>query len=236
MLIALPNPDGSFTCTLFMDYAGEPSFESLDRPEVEAFLHSNFRMRWIYLEAAGGHIHGKNPGAAIPGPGIPLVIQQPGWLDRRCCARHRAVLRAGHELWLRRLRELECADRWNTIMTGQAFSRPTRRPEAQRRRDRRIVKAQLRGDERLSGDHSFQLRKKIEAKFTCPYPEPVDTAVFDGHVFARYTLCEGPVRWVTSNAKSWRNDGDAGHREDWQRRRGHERNVGTCRQQFGSAA
>ena len=27
MLIALPNPDGSFTCTLFLNFEGEPSFE-----------------------------------------------------------------------------------------------------------------------------------------------------------------------------------------------------------------
>jgi len=30
MLIALPNPDGSFTCTLFMPYEGENSFENLN--------------------------------------------------------------------------------------------------------------------------------------------------------------------------------------------------------------
>jgi kynurenine 3-monooxygenase len=33
MLIALPNPDGSFTCTLFFPFEGDPSFKSLDSPE-----------------------------------------------------------------------------------------------------------------------------------------------------------------------------------------------------------
>ncbi len=33
MLIALPNVDGSFTCTLFFPFEGELSFESLDTPE-----------------------------------------------------------------------------------------------------------------------------------------------------------------------------------------------------------
>jgi kynurenine 3-monooxygenase len=43
MLIALPNPDGSFTCTLFLNYSGEPSFESLtDRKTVEHFFESEF--------------------------------------------------------------------------------------------------------------------------------------------------------------------------------------------------
>ncbi|HEX6893304.1 MAG TPA: NAD(P)/FAD-dependent oxidoreductase [Chryseolinea sp.] len=32
MLIALPNPDGSFTCTLFFPFEGSPSFKSLNNP------------------------------------------------------------------------------------------------------------------------------------------------------------------------------------------------------------
>ena len=32
MLIALPNMDGSFTCTLFFPFEGEPSFQSLNTP------------------------------------------------------------------------------------------------------------------------------------------------------------------------------------------------------------
>ncbi len=42
MLIALPNLDGSFTCTLFMPFEGEKSFQSLtDRKSVEAFFEKN---------------------------------------------------------------------------------------------------------------------------------------------------------------------------------------------------
>ncbi|MFM9460142.1 FAD-dependent oxidoreductase [Flavobacterium psychrophilum] len=42
MLIALPNLDGSFTCTLFMPFEGENSFASLDnRQKVEAFFAEN---------------------------------------------------------------------------------------------------------------------------------------------------------------------------------------------------
>ena len=51
MLIALPNPDGTFTCTLFMNYAGDPSFESLqERPAVRAFFEANFPDAMDYLE------------------------------------------------------------------------------------------------------------------------------------------------------------------------------------------
>ena len=43
MLIALPNIDGSFTCTLFFPFDGEPSFKSLDTKEkVETFFKKTF--------------------------------------------------------------------------------------------------------------------------------------------------------------------------------------------------
>jgi kynurenine 3-monooxygenase len=43
MLIALPNPGGSFTCTLFFPFDGEPSFTSLDTKEkLHAFFAATF--------------------------------------------------------------------------------------------------------------------------------------------------------------------------------------------------
>ncbi len=43
MMIALPNADGSFTCTLFLWYDGEPSFAALQTPEtVRAFFDREF--------------------------------------------------------------------------------------------------------------------------------------------------------------------------------------------------
>ncbi|MFN0081699.1 MAG: FAD-dependent oxidoreductase [Ferruginibacter sp.] len=43
MLIALPNIDGSFTCTLFFPYDGDPSFESLKTKEqVNEFFNKTF--------------------------------------------------------------------------------------------------------------------------------------------------------------------------------------------------
>ena len=43
MLIALPNIDGSFTCTLFFPFEGEPSFATLDTKEkVKAFFQTTF--------------------------------------------------------------------------------------------------------------------------------------------------------------------------------------------------
>jgi kynurenine 3-monooxygenase len=43
MLIALPNIDGSFTCTLFFPFDGDPSFATLDTPEkVTQFFNTTF--------------------------------------------------------------------------------------------------------------------------------------------------------------------------------------------------
>lgn len=43
MLIALPNTDGSFTCTLFFPFEGNPSFETLNTPAaVRAFFDEHF--------------------------------------------------------------------------------------------------------------------------------------------------------------------------------------------------
>ena len=43
MMIALPNLDGSFTCTLFFPFEGETSFASLDtREKVATFFNTNF--------------------------------------------------------------------------------------------------------------------------------------------------------------------------------------------------
>ncbi len=43
MLIALPNPDATFTCTLFFPYEGNPSFTSLNEPEeFQGFFEKTF--------------------------------------------------------------------------------------------------------------------------------------------------------------------------------------------------
>lgn len=43
MMIALPNIDGSFTCTLFLAHKGSPSFAELTTPEdVQRFFNKNF--------------------------------------------------------------------------------------------------------------------------------------------------------------------------------------------------
>ena len=51
MLIALPNPDGTFTCTLFLNYEGDVSFKALtERKAVERFFNENFSDAMEHLE------------------------------------------------------------------------------------------------------------------------------------------------------------------------------------------
>ncbi len=48
MLIALPNMDGSFTCTLFFPFEGDPSFASLTTKEkVRGFLRKRLQMPFL---------------------------------------------------------------------------------------------------------------------------------------------------------------------------------------------
>ena len=45
MMIALPNADGSFTCTCFWPLDGEASFEAVDTPDaIMDFFHSHFHL------------------------------------------------------------------------------------------------------------------------------------------------------------------------------------------------
>ncbi len=56
MLIALPNEDGSFTCTLFMPHRGEQSFEQLsDTEAVNSFFEKTFPDFYELMPEVGAH-------------------------------------------------------------------------------------------------------------------------------------------------------------------------------------
>lgn len=65
MMIALPNPDGSFTCTLFLPYEGPESFEKLDTTEaVNAFFTQYFADSIPMIEDLEANFF-KNPTASL---------------------------------------------------------------------------------------------------------------------------------------------------------------------------
>ena len=172
MLIALPNQDGTFTCTLFMNYSGDPSFESLqERSAVEAFFATNFSDALEHLE---------NPiDVFIERTAAPLFLVQvfPWSFNRKVGligdAAHAIVpfygqgMNCGFE---------DCAELdllitklnhdWDQILPAYEDARKPNGDAIAELSKRNFVEMSD-----LSGDRRFQLRKKIEAKFSERFPE-----------------------------------------------------------------
>ena len=172
MLIALPNPDGTFTCTLFLNYSGDPSFESLqERSRVKAFFESNFADAMDYLERPVDTFMEKTA--------APLFLVQvfPWSFNRKVGligdAAHAIVpfygqgMNCGFE---------DCAELdalitehdhdWNRIFPAYENARKPNGDAIAELSKRNFVEMSD-----LSGDRKFQLRKKIEAKFSNRHPE-----------------------------------------------------------------
>ena len=172
MLIALPNPDGTFTCTLFLNYSGDPSFESLtERPAVEAFFTENFADAMDLLEDPVDTF--------MQRPAAPLFLVNvfPWSFNRKVGligdAAHAIVpfygqgMNCGFE---------DCAELdaligkhnhdWEQIFPAYENARKPNGDAIAELSKRNFVEMSD-----LSGDRRFQIRKKIEAKFSDRHPE-----------------------------------------------------------------
>ncbi len=172
MLIALPNPDGTFTCTLFLAYSGELSFESLkERSAVEAFFEANFADAMGYLEdpietfmdrtAAPLYLVHVFPWSFNNKVGligdaahaiVPYYGQGMNCGFEDCAELNSLISKLDHD-WDRIFPAYENARKPN----GDAIAE--------------LAVRNFREMSDLSGDPSFQLQKKIEAKFSERYPE-----------------------------------------------------------------
>lgn len=172
MLIALPNPDGSFTCTLFLNFSGDPSFEALqERSAVKAFFESNFADAMDYLEDPVDVFMEKTAS--------PLFLVQvfPWSFNRKVGligdAAHAIVpfygqgMNCGFEdcAELNRLIEIHDHD-WGAIFPAYENARKPNGDAIAELSKQNFVEMSD-----LSGDRMFQLRKMIEAKFSNRYPE-----------------------------------------------------------------
>ena len=172
MLIALPNPDGTFTCTLFLDHSGDPSFESLqDRTSVEAFFQSNFGNAMELLESPVD--------AFLEKTAAPLFLVQvfPWTFNRKVGligdAAHAIVpfygqgMNCGFEdcAELNRLIASHNHD-WDAIFPAYEAARKPNGDAIAELSKRNFIEMSD-----LSGDKRFQLQKKIEAKFSKQFPE-----------------------------------------------------------------
>jgi kynurenine 3-monooxygenase len=172
MLIALPNPDGTFTCTLFLNYSGDPSFESLrERADVERFFDDNFADAMDYLEDPVDTFMEKtasplflvqvfpwsfNHKVGLIGDAAHAIVPFYGQ-GMNCgfedCAELNRLITAHKHNWSRIFPAYENARKPN----GDAIAELSKRNFVEM--------------SDLSGDKMFQLRKKIEAKFNDTYPE-----------------------------------------------------------------
>ena len=172
MLIALPNPDGTFTCTLFLNYSGDPSFESLlDRADVERFFNENFADAMEHLEDPVGTFMERPPAPLF------LVHVFPWSFNRKVGligdAAHAIVpfygqgMNCGFEDCAELNRLIETHDHdWNAIFPAYENARKPNGDAIAELSKRNFIEMSD-----LSGDKSFQLRKKIEAKFHDAHPD-----------------------------------------------------------------
>ena len=176
MLIALPNVDGSFTCTLFMNHEGEISFSALSKHEnnqqkVSDFFQKYFAHAMPYLDNPIEDFLSK---AAAP---LCLVHIYP-WLMNKSIAligdaAHAMVpfygqgMNCGFED-CRVLSELvdEHDHQWTSILNAYQQERKANGDAITELAKRNFVEMSD-----LAGDASFLLRKKIEAQFHQQYPE-----------------------------------------------------------------
>jgi kynurenine 3-monooxygenase len=185
MLIALPNEDGSFTCTLFMPMKGEKSFESLKTKEdVNEFFKTTFPDFYTMMpniaDAWGNH-----PLSAL------AIIRCYPWTHGKTAlmgdAAHATVpfygqgMNCGFEdctvLW--QLMQKHNED-WPKVFEEY---QQLRKPDGDGVQDLSLQNYHVMRD--YVADPKFQLQKKIEAHFSEKYPDkwmPVYSQVTFSHI------------------------------------------------------
>ena len=172
MLIALPNPEGSFTCTLFMNHEGDLSFSSLNsRTLVASFFEHYFPDAMPLLEHAIEDFMSKPPSPLC------LVHVSP-WLINHSVAligdaAHAMVpfygqgMNCGFED-CRILMELidEHHGDWCQVMPAYQQARKVNCDAITE-----LARHHFNEMSELSGDPRFLLRKKIEAEFHQRHPD-----------------------------------------------------------------
>ena len=161
MMIALPNPDRSFTCTLFWP---AEAFAALTSSGGDpAALPAGVPRRRTADAGAGRRLPAQPGRGARHGARRELAARRPGRADRRCRACDRAVLRPGRELRVRgrgRAGPVPGRDRWQ-VAAGAAAVRAA--PAGQHRGDRPDGAGELRRDAGQGGVAGLAARQARRA-------------------------------------------------------------------------
>ncbi len=171
MLIALPNPDRTFTCTLFFPFEGNPSFNSLQDPVAfQSFFEKTFPDAAPLMPTLTEDLR-DNPTSSL------ITIRCYPWTSNQTLvlgdASHAIVpffgqgMNAGFED-CRILNQLldEHNDDWQTVLPAfQQLRKPDADAIAQLALDNFVEMRDL------VADADFHLRKKIEATIHERYPE-----------------------------------------------------------------
>lgn len=172
MLIAMPNLDGSFTCTLFMPFEGEVSFDNIKtKPQAKAFFTSYFPNVMQVMDDLMDDFF-RNPTSAM----VTMKCYPWTYWDKVALvgdSAHAVVpfygqgMNTGFEdiYVLNQLIEQHKND-WETIFSEYQLSR---KPNADA-----IAELSYRNFMEMSSktaDPNFLLQKKIEKRFASKYPE-----------------------------------------------------------------
>jgi kynurenine 3-monooxygenase len=193
MLIALPNLDGSFTCTLFMPYEGEHSFEKLNSDQaIDAFFKDRFPDFYEIMPDLVEDYH-DHPLSDL------VIIRCYPWVRNRTClmgdASHAIVpfygqgMNSGFEDCSVMNELCEVHSDWDEIL--DEFQK-RRKPDADA-----IAELAMRNYiemRDLVADPNFLLRKKIEARLHEKYGEkwiPLYSQVTFSHIPYSEALAEG---------------------------------------------
>jgi len=170
MLIALPNPDGSFTCTLFFPFEGPLSFHSLrTEGDIKKFLKVTFPDAFALMPDAV-EIFMSNPPSSL------VTVKSFPWTKNKTLligdAAHAIVpffgqgMNAGFEDCRELNQMLDNASDWPSLFsTFQKLRKPDTDAIAQLALDNFIEMRDL------VADANFLLRKKIEARLNQLFPE-----------------------------------------------------------------
>jgi len=171
MLIALPNKDGSFTCTLFFPFEGSPSFNTLKSDQdVQKFFEKTFPDAVRLMPTLIKDFH-NNPTSSL------VTVKSFPWINNKTLiigdASHAIVpfygqgMNSGFED-CRVLNQMLDAldDDWDQVLPK--FQR-LRKPDADAISDLALQNFIEMRD--LVADENFLLRKKIEAKLHDQFPQ-----------------------------------------------------------------